>query len=121
MNDTNKVWMPAGKLTEVERVALSVPANEKPDPALYRSLLETKLQALVDADPVAARRSLEMSQDEAPELWAIAEQNPQSQWGSALARSEALSKMTQMIDWTMPGSLKAPEPLHLDELLELAA
>lgn len=121
MNDTSKAWLPAGKLDEIQRMILSVPTNSKPAPDLYRSLLESKLQALVDADPAAATQALEMSQEQAPELWAISEQTPVNQWGSALMRSEGMSRLLSAIDWTLPGSLKAHEPLSLPEIAEMIA
>jgi hypothetical protein len=122
MNSSLKVWMPAGNLTETQRLVLSVPASSKPEPdSLYRELLAAKLQALVDADPEAARRHLEMSQDHAPELWAIAEEASPSEWGQRLASSEGMARILNKADLSKPGSLTQAEPLELTDLLEMIA
>lgn len=122
MNDTSKVWMPAGKLSEVERILLAVPTANKPDESLFLDLLASKLQGMVDADPEAARRALEMSQDQAPELWAIAEEASPAEWGQRLIHSEGLRRLTSHVDWSMPGNLrKLDDSLTFPEIAEMLA
>lgn len=120
MSSSRKVWIPGGAPPEAE-MALSVEPPRRPmTPALYRSLLVLKLDSLIQADPRAARSALEMSQEQAPELWAIAEQCPVSQWASAIVSSDRMvTLLGQMVG---PGRLRQPEPPQsLREVLELLA
>lgn len=121
MNNLKWVWMPAGELSKFQRLALAVEAKEKPTPDLWRSLLATQFQQMVDEDPEAAKRALEMSQEQAPELWSIAEQSPTNEWGQQLTNSEGAGRMAQLIDWSLPGSLSQEEPLDLQSVLEMIA
>lgn len=117
MSNSRKVWIPAG-VPQGAEMALSVDApRELMTPALYRSLLIQKLDGLILADPKAARRALEMSQEQAPELWAIAEQFPTSQWASAIVMSDQVTALLSPI--TGKGRLAKPEsPQSLLEILE---
>lgn len=119
MNDSSKVWLPKGVPSGTEML-LSVPDPGRPMSAgLYRSMLAAKLAELIQADPKAALRALEMSQEEAPELWAIAQQYPIEQWAIALVRSDQMTRLLAGIDGT--GHLSAPKPVSLLEILELLA
>ena len=120
MSSSRKVWIPGGVPPEAE-MALSVEASGKPiTPALYRLLLARKLDSLIQADPQAARSALEMSQEQAPELWAIAEQYPMGQWGSAIVGSDLM--MALLGQMAGPGRLGQPEPPQsLREVIELLA
>ena len=51
------------------------------------------LERLVDADPKAAREALEMSQEQAPELYLIAQNQPQSQWPKSLMSSDSMHSL----------------------------
>ena len=119
MNATNKVWLPGG-LDEGYQQALSVPPPQGPmSLGLYLSLLSDKLQAMIDADPKAARAALQMSQDSAPGLWAIQEERPRSEWGSAVVQSDQAQALLNQIN--LQGTLADPEPTSLQEILELMA
>lgn len=119
MNNSQTVWMPAGPDLSPEQAAvLSVPALEKPEPDQYPQLLADKLQRLVDADPEAARRALEMSQEQAPELYLIAEEVPPDQWGQALTSSESMQSLSNRVEWSLPGTTEPAPPLSLREILE---
>ncbi len=114
MTSSAKHWLPKGLPPP-----LSVPSPGEPvSRSLYLSLIEAKLRGLIQADPKAARAALEMSQESAPELWAIAEQQPQSQWASALVRSDQFSSLLPT-NWS--GAEVQPEPTSLQEVLELLA
>lgn len=106
MNTSPKVWLPAGQnLSRAQRSALSVSAPAKPSQDAYQSLLAAKLQTLVNAEPSEAQAALEMSQESAPSLWLIAENQPQSQWGQAIASSDPMAMLVQEINWSQPGSV----------------
>ena len=51
------------------------------------------MQRLVDADPKAAREALEMSQEQAPELYLIAQNQPPSQWPQSLMSSDSMHSL----------------------------
>lgn len=55
-----------------------------------RLLLLQHLERLVDADHKAARGALEMSQEHAPELYLIAQNQPPSQWARSLMSSDSM-------------------------------
>lgn len=56
------------------------------------SLLQ-HLQRLVESDPQAAREALEMSQEQAPELYLIAQNQPSSQWPQSLMNSDSMHSL----------------------------
>jgi len=119
MNDSSKAWLPSGLPLEVARTLSVIEPGLPMTPSLYRELLTARLDELIKADPKAARRALEMSQEQAPELWAIAEQYPISQWASALVRSDQMNALISQMRWT---GMKLPaEPPNLLEILELLA
>lgn len=121
MNTSPQAWIPAGQdLSREQALALSVPARAKPTPDLYRDLLAQKLQALIDADPKEAQRALEMSQEQAPEWWTIAEYQPPRQWGQALTSSDSIQIPLSLIDWTQEGNLReAPPEQTIRNVLEV--
>ena len=51
------------------------------------------LERLVEADPRAARDALEMSQEQAPELYLIAQNQPPSQWPQSLMSSDSMHSL----------------------------
>ena len=119
MNDSSKVWLPSG-LSPATAMALSVEDPGKPmTRSLYLDLLTAKLDAMIAANPKAARNALQMSQEEAPGLWAIAEQFPVKEWASALTRSDQMTKLLAPLK--MDGRLANPQPQSLLEILELLA
>jgi len=119
MTNTRRLWLPAGDLTQEQRLALSVETGSKPPPDLYRQMLAQKLQALVDEDPQAARRGLEMSQEQAPALWAIAEESRPSEWGQRLMMCDPMDALISKADLAKPGTLSQEEPLELMDILEM--
>ena len=120
MNSSGKVWLPGG-LDRAHRLLLSVPVVRPMTRSLYRSLLEIKVAAMVDADPKAARRALEMSSESATELWSIAHERLVNEWASAIVRSEGMARLLR--EMTLRGMVvNAPEePPNLLELLEQLA
>lgn len=121
MDSSSKAWQPPGLQAPMSEL-LAVPAPKPPvTRGLYLSLLEAKLAELVEADPRAAKQALEMSQEGAPELWAIAEQYPRSQWASALVRSDSMGRLLAAVQWEQPGTLADPQPASLLEIAELLA
>ena len=56
-------------------------------------LLSKHLERLVDADHKAAREALEMSQEQAPELYLIAQNQPPSQWPQSLMSSDSMHSL----------------------------
>lgn len=55
-----------------------------------RLLLQQHLQRLVSKDQTAAREALEMSQEQAPELFQIAQNQPAMQWAQSLMNSDSM-------------------------------
>ena len=119
MSSSRKVWIPGGAPPEAE-MALSVEPPRRPmTPALYRSLLVLKLDSLIQADPQAARSALEMSQEQAPELYLIAQNQPIRQWPQSLMSSDSMHSLLSRLDWTMPGKVQSlPQHSDLQSLLE---
>ena len=118
MNNTSTFWMPEGDLTEGQQALLSVQASAKPDPQVYQMMLASKLQALVNSDPQQARATLEMSQEQLPELWLISQEHPQTQWGMSLTSSDSMGSLLSRLDWSQPGQFQLLEQSDLQSLLE---
>ena len=118
MNNMQTYWIPKGSLTPGQASLLSVPATAKPSQDLLRPLLARKLQSLIDQSPQEAQAALEMSQEQAPELYLIAKNETRSQWAQALTNSDSMQSLLSRIDWTQPGSLESLPPQNLQELLE---
>ena len=82
------------------------------------SLLQ-HLQRLVESDPQAAREALEMSQEQAPELYLIAQNQPSSQWPQSLMSSDSMHSLLSHLDWSKPGKVQPlPQQDSLRSLLE---
>ncbi len=60
-----------------------------------------------------------MSQEQAPELYQIAQNQPPAQWAQALMSSDSMHSLMARVDWNLPGQ-QVPEPLDasLQSLLE---
>lgn len=124
MNSTSKLWLPAGPgLTLGQRWALAVPATgEQPmTEEQHRLRLESKLRQLIEADEEQARAALEMSQDEAPELWTLAQEWTAKDWPTLLLNSDSLQSLLNRVDYSLPGSLREPREQSLLEILEQMA
>lgn len=120
MNSTSKVWLPAG-LDEGYQQPLSVPLPSSPmSRSLYVSLLEAKIQRLIDLEPQQAKQAMQMSQESAPGLWSIQEHYPRNQWASAIVRSDQATTLLSQVQWDQMLSAE-PEPDNLLELLEMLA
>jgi hypothetical protein len=85
-------------------------------PDLYRSLLAAKLDRLVAADPQEARQVMEMSVEQAPELYEIAQQQAPAQWGQAMVQGETLMPLLAQV--TSQGSLQPASEQTLRQVLE---
>ena len=119
MTNTNNYWIPAGDLSESQALLLAVPSKVKPSPQLYPSLLARKLQALIDQDGESARAAMEMSQEHAPELSLISQEQPQTRWGMSLTNSDSMHSLLSRLDWTKPGKVQSlNQPSDLQSLLE---
>ena len=75
-------------------------ASSRPQPLTeqerdHQALLE-HLKKLVEADPQEARAALEMSQEQAPELLQIAQNQPSSQWAEALMNSDSMRSLLSL-------------------------
>lgn len=114
MSSSRKAWLPAGLPS-----ALAVQSLNPPAKPLYRDLLEQKLQRLIDADRPTARRLMQMSPEDAPGLWAIAEQNPIEDWASAMVRSDQMTSRLALSSW--PPQPVSDEQPSLAEVLEALA
>ncbi len=96
-----------------QRAAQALPMAAQEE---VRLRLSQHLQRLVEADPKAAREALEMSQDQAPELYLIAQNQPRSQWPQSLMNSDSMHSLMSR----SPSQAKALlEQSDLQSLLEL--
>ena len=84
MSNTVKASLPQSRQSKAE------PLTEQEELRLQLSL---HLQRLVKADPKAARQALEMSQEQAPELYLIAQNQPQGQWAQSLMSSDSMHSL----------------------------
>ena len=121
MSNSTKAWLPDGTLSQPQKQLLSVTASSKPNKSLHRSLLEQKLAVLIEQNPQAAQSALELSQEQAPELWALVEQSPTNQLAPLLVRSEGMTRLLAQVDWTKPGRLADVKPQSLLEIVEQLA
>jgi hypothetical protein len=110
MSDSKTVWVPKGMPANLAQ-ALSVP-----NPGLYQSLLETKLDRLIQADPVEALAAMEMSVEEAPELYSIAQNYQTREWASQIVRGDTLMPLLAQV--TAQGTLEPMQEQSLWEILE---
>lgn len=118
MKPTTQVWVPNG-LPASQAQALSVPAPGRSEMTLdlYRSLLTAKLGRLVAADPQEAQQVMEMSLEQAPELYAIAQQQAPTQWAQAIVQGETLMPILAQV--TPKGSLQPQSEQTLRQVLEV--
>lgn len=129
MTNSDKLWTPKTPLPEAVKAALTVPRPRGPmTPSLLRSLVETKLAHLISSNPTEAREAMEMSIEQAPELWTIAEQSAPKDWAALLTRSDGMERLLSLIDWPAEASAttqqeapEQPEPQSLREILEQIA
>lgn len=82
-----------------------------------RLQLAQHLRKLVDANPKAAREALEMSQEQAPELFLIAQNQPQAQWAESLMSSESMLSLMSRNPNQAKTLLEQPDLRSLLELL----
>lgn len=82
-----------------------------------RLLLSRHLQRLVAADPKAAREALEMSQEQAPELHLIAQNEPQSNWAEAVMNSDSMQSLMSRSPSQVKALLEKPDLQSLLEML----
>lgn len=119
MTNTSNYWIPAGDLSEAQALLLAVRAQVKPNQQMYPALLARKLQSLIDQDGQSARAAMEMSQEHAPELWLISQEQPPTRWGMSLTNSDSMHSLLSRLDWTQPGKVQSlSQPSDLQSLLE---
>lgn len=75
------------------------------------------LQRLVESNPQEAREALEMSQEQAPELFLIAQNQPQAQWATSLMNSESMHSLMSRSRSQAKTLLEQPDLRSLLELL----
>lgn len=82
---------------------LAVPgySGQPMTPELHRMLMQDKLEQLVaEAGEDEARAALEMSAEVAPAMWAIAENEPVSNWPIAILNSDPMTEQMHKINWS---------------------
>jgi hypothetical protein len=84
---------------------------------LYRHLLAVKLDGLIQQDPKEALQAMEMSAEQAPDLYSIAQQRPRSEWAAAIVQSDSLMPLLAKV--TTKGRLLPKQEQPLREILEL--
>jgi hypothetical protein len=77
-------------------------------PGMLRDLMAHKLEAMVNQDPREALSAMEMSNDQAPELWEIAQNNPRHEWGAQIMQTDGAQKLLNLIDWTKENKGRFP-------------
>jgi hypothetical protein len=84
MNSSTKAFQPQ-KINSV---------SERPQPLTQREIdhsnLLKHLRKLVEADPKEARAAMEMSQEHLPEIYLIAQDQPERYWADALMNSDSM-------------------------------
>ena len=80
-------------------------------------LLSQHLRKLVEADPQEAREALEMSQEQAPELFLIAQNQPQAQWAQSLMSSDSMRSLMSRSPSQAKTLMEQPDLRSLLELL----
>lgn len=93
-----RVWMPAGEMSDEQRIALSIACQSKPSFDLHRAQLESKVQALIKADPREAKWALEMF-----DLNQIVFDSNVSGWAANLMYQDVMMIFLNLIDWDEPG------------------
>lgn len=128
MNSTSKVWTPRSTMTEAQRSVLTVPysGTEPMTQELHLSLLERKIAQMVQRNPQRAIEVMEMSQENAPELYALAQQALPSELPAILVRSDGMNRLLSLIDWKKEARKTGqpaakPAPIDLQETLEQIA
>ena len=99
MTNTSNYWIPAGDLSEAQALLLAVPSKIKPSQQMYPILLARKLQSLIDQDGQRAKEAMEMSQEHAPELSLISQDQPPTRWGTSLTNSDSMRSLLFGIEW----------------------
>lgn len=101
MDNTKRCWAPKSVPSNL-RALLTVSMNSKQemDPALHRRLLLSKLEQLVAEAGADAGRALEMSPEQMPELLAIKQQEPRSNWATAILNSDLMAAQLGRINWS---------------------
>ena len=119
MTNTSNYWIPAGDLSEAQALLLAVPSKVKPNQQMYPTLLARKLQNLIDQDGQSAKEAMEMSQEHAPELYLISQEQPPTRWGTSLTNSDSMHSLLSHLDWSKPGKVQPlPQQDSLRSLLE---
>ena len=119
MTNTSNYWIPAGDLSEAQALLLAVQSKVKPNQQMYLTLLARKLQSLIDQDGQRAREAMEMSQEHAPELSLISQEQPPTRWGTSLTNSDSMHSLVSHLDWSKPGKVQPlPQQDSLRSLLE---
>ncbi len=117
MNNSKKVWVPKG-LPRNQAQALSVqnPGSKPMTLDLYRHLLAAKLSSLIQADPQEALGVMEMSMEELPELYSIAQQQPVREWASAIVWGDTLMPILAQV--TTQGTVESVPEQSLRQVIE---
>lgn len=117
MSDSKTVWVPNGLPSNLAR-ALSVqaPGQTPMAPDLYRQLLEQKLDQLIQADPAEAREVMEMSAEQAPEFYSIAQNYPVMDWASQMVQGDTLMPLLAKV--TPQGTVEPQRAQSLRQVLE---
>lgn len=118
MTTTNKFWIPAGSMTAQQALVLAVQTPSKPDREVFGQILAQKFQQLIDQSPQEARAAMEMSQEQAPELYLIAQTQPPDKWAQAMMASDSLGSLLSQVDWEQPGKVQSLQTQNLRSLLE---
>lgn len=119
MSNSNMAWVPSGLPPALAR-ALSVPHPGKTAMTrdLYLSLLESKLGRLIQENPQEAQQAMEMSLEQVPEMYAIAQSQPPTAWATAIVQSDSLMPVLAKVS-VANGTQELQQPQSLMEILEL--
>lgn len=101
--------------------ALKLPAAAQPQALTAQEdvllQLSLHLRKLVQDDPQAAREALEMSQEQAPELFQIAQSQPAAQWPQSLMNSDSMRSLMSRSPSQVKTLMEQPDLRSLLELL----
>lgn len=109
MTELIRAWAPTLKGNDEPTMSLAVPVfgEASPDGESYANLLEARLQALIEANPIRALRDLkEVSTPEYPGLYPELKWHPPHHWIVHIMLSIQMRTLLNRIDWKQSGPVQ---------------
>ena len=101
MDNTSRYWSPRSVPSNLmPLLAVRLSSRQPMNPQLHRQLMLEKLASLFKQAGPSAAQLLEMSPEQLPELQAIREMEPVSNWPTALLNSDLMNAQMRKINWS---------------------